>query len=201
MALKRRYKRKLLHRLIIEDENGASIVEFLKFVNMKVVVELISEAWQEISAATLRKSWRKIVPIPPSESSPDQELEMPASEDAKEDFVREFGEIGFSLNEEDVRNWLESDSSDPGFQLMTDDEICSHVMQEELTTNEEEEDDADVQFICPITNSEAAHMGRTSTRGKHIQFVHIKRATCTRSQKTKPVNEANHLNRAISSHT
>lgn len=37
VALKRRYKKILLQRLLIEDENGVSLIDFLKSVNMKVV--------------------------------------------------------------------------------------------------------------------------------------------------------------------
>ena len=63
-SLKIRYKKKLLRRLIIEDDGGKSMVEFLKGVNMRVVVELVHESWNEITGETLRKSWRKIIPIP-----------------------------------------------------------------------------------------------------------------------------------------
>ena len=48
VALKRHYKRKLLRRLVIEDDNGASIPQFLKSIDMKVVVELLSESWNLI---------------------------------------------------------------------------------------------------------------------------------------------------------
>ena len=63
VALKRRYKKKLLRRLLIEDENGVSLIDFLKSLNMKIVTELIAESWGEIKESTLRKSWRNIMPI------------------------------------------------------------------------------------------------------------------------------------------
>ena len=63
VALKRRYKKKLLLRLLIEDENGVSLIDFLKSVNIKIVTELITESWGEIQKSTLHKSWRKIMPI------------------------------------------------------------------------------------------------------------------------------------------
>ena len=72
VALKRRYKRKLLHRLIIEEENGASIVDFFKSVNTTVVVEMTADSWDEIRASTLRKSWRKIVPMQAADPQTDQ---------------------------------------------------------------------------------------------------------------------------------
>ena len=62
-ALKLRYKRKLLRRLLIEDDRGGSIVAFLKSVTMKTVITLIAEAWDEMKPDTFRKSWRKILPM------------------------------------------------------------------------------------------------------------------------------------------
>ena len=59
-SLKRRYKKRLLQRLIIEDDCGTSIV---KGINLKIVMDLVYAAWPEICKDTLRKSWRKIIPI------------------------------------------------------------------------------------------------------------------------------------------
>ncbi len=76
-SLKKRYKKELLQRLIIEDDLGTSIVDFLKGVNLKVVVDLLHLAWTEISKDTLRKSWRKILPITTSTDIPSASLIMP----------------------------------------------------------------------------------------------------------------------------
>ena len=46
-AVKMKYK-KLLRRLIIEDNVGGSIIDFIKSINMKIVVELIAESWNKI---------------------------------------------------------------------------------------------------------------------------------------------------------
>ena len=61
-AVKLRYRKKLLRKLIIEDERGASLVDFIKSVDMKKVAYLAAEAWEEIPPSTLRKSWQKILP-------------------------------------------------------------------------------------------------------------------------------------------
>ena len=60
-ALKLIYRKKLLSRLLIEDDRGESLVDFLKSINMKKV---ITESWKEIKPETIRKSWQKIIPIP-----------------------------------------------------------------------------------------------------------------------------------------
>lgn len=47
-ALLVRYMR-LLQRLIIEDDVGGSIVNFLMSVNIKTVIDLVAESWEELS--------------------------------------------------------------------------------------------------------------------------------------------------------
>ena len=53
-SLKRRYMKKLLRNLVISDENGIGVIAFLKSINMKVVINLITESWKEICASTLK---------------------------------------------------------------------------------------------------------------------------------------------------
>ena len=55
----------MLRTLIIEDDLGTSIVDFIKGVNLRIVVDLVHEAWMETSKDTLRRSWQKILPINP----------------------------------------------------------------------------------------------------------------------------------------
>ena len=160
VALKHCYRKKLLRRLLIEDENSVSLIEFLKSVNMSVVVEMVAESWDEIKASTLRKSWRKIMPIQPS---PDQseDLTVGQEEDGdknvnrdqdEQEFVREFQELGYSMDENEIHTWLNGDSSDPGFQLMTDDEICEHVLSKDLawkmSLNQSRKNQ--IYALCPI---------------------------------------------------
>ena len=63
-ALKRRYKKKLLRGVIIADDRGDSLLDYIKSVNMSTVVQLVTESWDEIEPSTLRKSWQKILPLP-----------------------------------------------------------------------------------------------------------------------------------------
>lgn len=60
-AIKMRYKKKLLRKLIIGDDLGESIVDIIKSVTMKTVTEFVAEAWREIQPITLRRSWQKII--------------------------------------------------------------------------------------------------------------------------------------------
>ena len=45
----------MLRRLLIEDDNGVSVIDFLISVDMKVVVQLFAESWNDIESSTLCK--------------------------------------------------------------------------------------------------------------------------------------------------
>lgn len=172
-ALKRRYKKKLLRKLVIEEENGSDIVNFLKSVNMKVVIDMVAESWDEIEPTTLQKSWRKIIPSQPrAPSSDESSAENPGQNHSEEssdqdqdgteinshEFIPEFQELGFNMDENEVNSWLNSDSNDPGFQIMTDDEICDYVMSEAISADSDEEEEREEHPVCSVSNSAAAHM-------------------------------------------
>jgi len=76
-AVKRRYRRALLQRLLLEDEEGRSITEFCKKINIKDVVYMSAAAWDDISPVTLTRSWRKLLQIKGHSTalSTDQELD------------------------------------------------------------------------------------------------------------------------------
>lgn len=93
VTLKRLYKKKVLRRLLIEEENGASVVDFLKSVDMKVVVDLAAESWDEIEACTLAKSWRKI--LPDLHHAPHEEPEDRYAD--TEEIMHDFRELGYIL--------------------------------------------------------------------------------------------------------
>jgi len=62
-ALKRRYRRHLPHKLLLEDTDGRSMVEFAKSVNLKDVVYMVASAWEDIPASTFKKSWNKLLKV------------------------------------------------------------------------------------------------------------------------------------------
>ena len=180
VALKRRYKKKLLQRLLIEDENGVSLIDFLKSVNMKIVTELIAESWGEIKESTLRKSWRKIMPIQEPAKSEDQTEGQEDGDEDEQEFMHEFQELGYSMDANEISTWLNSDSNDPGFQLMTDDEICDHVLSEQVPDQEDEpEPEEGVSNVCPVSNSMAAHMFEKCLTWLEYQLEVNQYNTCT----------------------
>lgn len=54
-----------------------------------------------------------------------------------------FEQLGFKIDENDITEWLESDSGDSGVQTFTDEEICEMVSSE--PTKDVEEDTTEEQ--------------------------------------------------------
>ena len=72
---------------------------------MKVVVEKIAIAWDEMSPVTIRRSWRKLYPLKPHDVEESLDNEPNNSE-----FLDDFRSLGEHLVETDIAEWLESDS-------------------------------------------------------------------------------------------
>ena len=72
-SLKHRYRKKILEELVLRDNGGVSIIEFLKGINLLKVSEMIAASWDETQPKTLRLSWRKILPLEESEDDQQQE--------------------------------------------------------------------------------------------------------------------------------
>ena len=220
-CLKLLYRKKLLSRLLIEDDRGQSLVDFLKSINMKKVTELITEAWKEVKAETIRKSWQKIIPIPSAPSKKTHPVYLPQSDSVSEvlaglfdlvakdsvndeyeptatsllvqastassssafwwhgirirpalktesstdvtEFKTLFDEIGVSLDEDNISDWLNCDFDiSSGVQIYSDQEICDLVSptNDNPTDADEEDEDQedDEEEKCTVSNSQAAYM-------------------------------------------
>ena len=67
--------------------------------------------------------------------------------------------MGYTIDKNEISTWLNSDSNDPGFQMMTDDEICDHVLSEQVPDLEDEPEPEEVESnVCPVSNSMATHV-------------------------------------------
>ena len=99
------------------------------------------------------------MPIQDPKESEDQTEGQEDGDEDEQEFIHEFQELGYSIDENEISTWLKSDSNDPGFQLMTDDEICDHVLSEQVPDQEDEPEPEEVESdVCPVSNSMAAHM-------------------------------------------
>ncbi len=78
------------------------------------------------------------MPIQEPTKSEDQTEGQEDGDEDEQEFIHEFQELGYSMDENEISTWLNSGSNDPAFQLMTDDEICDHVLSEQVPDQEDE---------------------------------------------------------------
>lgn len=159
-AVKRRYRKALLQRLLLEDQEGRSIIEFCKRINIKDVVYMSAAAWDDIPTSTITKSWRKLLHVQIGEST------TPSTDDV-EDRVRSDCEtllcqLDSNLQDEDINNWLNVDTDDQGYQLLSDEEIVQQVTSqqpEDALEDENEEDEAE-ELDIPSSGEVTAMLDR-----------------------------------------
>ncbi len=125
-SIKRRYKRKILEKLILLDDEGVPILDFLRGINMLQISNIIAVCWDEIPTKTLRLSWRKILP----EGAGDHSIEEEDTSCSNEEFSSLFRALGHDLAQDELTDWLQSDMDDRGYAHLSDDEIVADMTLE-----------------------------------------------------------------------
>lgn len=146
---KRRYKRKLLRHIILEnDSEDKSVPDILKAITMKDVVYWLAAAWQEASNDSLRKAWRNLLP------ELDPMLESEAEDDSDEvgDLVETAATLGAEVQDA-VAEWMTADVNEPGNQTLDDEEIVAEMVASD--GDREESDSEDLVAEAPITPAAA----------------------------------------------
>ena len=160
-TIKMRYKHKLLRKLVIEEEAGMSPKDFIKGIDLRVTADLVGEAWSEVSPTTLQRSWRKIIPDVESADGPVDAPEPPSGE-IQHEVEQMLTTLGSSDPVQAAAEYLEADEGDPGYQLMTDEEICQSVMPQSVSevgeSDAESEDEVQLVHQPAVSHSAAADM-------------------------------------------
>ena len=60
-SLKQHYHKSLLRKLLLLDEEGDSMITFVKKINVKDAIYMTAVAWDDIPSFTLSKSWLKLL--------------------------------------------------------------------------------------------------------------------------------------------
>ncbi|XP_054281171.1 jerky protein homolog-like [Macrosteles quadrilineatus] len=156
-SFKRYYRKALLRMVLLGQEEDKPILQLYKAINMKDAVYMAAEAWDCVKETTLKKAWNKLCPTEAA----------PTPEEPPTQFVSELvGLINQSPEFEDcdqdnIQEWLECDVDDPGYEVMTDDEIIAHV-QENGDDDEEEDYDIDLPNENGPSHDEAFHCLETA---------------------------------------
>ena len=111
-AMKRRYHKALLQKLVLEDQEGRSIIQFVKQINVKDVVYMTAAAWEDIPSLTLTKSWNKLLH---TGNTAEQSTSMVDSGGDSDEMLHLVQQLDSNLETEDVITWINVDSSDGGY--------------------------------------------------------------------------------------
>lgn len=140
-CLKKKYRRRLLQRLLQTTEGEGTIVEFLKNTTMKDVVYWVAESWDDIKTETLKKSWNKILKKENNSCNTTDEHDLVLARLIRKLPGRE------QSNENDVSEWLNSDEQ---FEV-TDDSIVEMLNE---AAEENSDEDVTAETVPVMTHAE-----------------------------------------------
>lgn len=139
-AIKRRYKRKLMLKLVLEDEH-LSFNQRLKNISLKMCLDWLATSWEEISPSTIRNSWNKLIDEFPGFHQVEDSGSTPGEDQDVSDDIRALVDaadklVGKQTNEDDMNRWLNDQvvDSEGNFlcgtsQVYTDEEIIEGVLR------------------------------------------------------------------------
>lgn len=149
-CLKRRYRKKLVSTLLQHEDK--SLIESLKLINIKDVVYMAAQAWDEIPASTLVKSWEKLWPEVANN------LEMSTDDCTTESLLHVLHQLpgGENIEETDLQELVQSDAAIDG-EFYGDEEILHLVQSDNLNPTETLSDDEDQakEQVSKISHSDA----------------------------------------------
>ena len=168
-ALKRRYKKCLLRHIVLENSaSSLTVPDIVKALTIKDAVYWVSQAWEDVSPITVKKSWKKLIPSRDADDNSgdagndSSDAEEVSSSDA---FVGLFQELGYSTDNESwqtPQDWLAEDSTDPGYQLLTDSEIVAEVTRGGDSLDPESDDEVEPQPT--VSHAQAFHAFETALK-------------------------------------
>ncbi|XP_069170795.1 jerky protein homolog-like [Procambarus clarkii] len=114
----------------------------LKNYTIKEAVYNWAKVWSELKESTLKNSWKKLL-TSTVRNEEDEEMDFEGFTDEIHGMFRNAGE---NLERQDVVDWLEQDANDPGYGVMSEDEILQSV-----TGEVDEEDEEGSEEPTPMT--------------------------------------------------
>ena len=148
------------------DNDGKSMIEFVKKIKIKDVIYMVADAWDDIPSLTITKSWNKVLH---SSHLSESEVEISGDSAGSSESTDEIDSCSTLLQQldnnptdEEITEWISADGEDPGHQVFSDEDIIREVTQ----TSTEQNSDADTnemeevleEDIPVITHGKAAEM-------------------------------------------
>ena len=121
----------------------------LETPDLKDACFMLADALDSLTDQNVMNAWKKLWPVAEELRENEQTEEQQQLQTFEEISNLAARLPGFEqCDKNDLHEWLESDIGDPGFQILTNDEIVESVFAEtnnEVLTDEEECDESDIQ--------------------------------------------------------
>jgi len=123
-SFKRKYRLLFLTSLLYTHKNGTNVATHLKTINIKDVIYWVADAYNSITAQTICKCWKQILPAQFFENLA-IDLEQSVADNNLLNNVRQIDDYE-NISEENVQNWIINDkeelSNEEIIKLITSDE-------------------------------------------------------------------------------
>nr|XP_029718308.1 jerky protein homolog-like [Aedes albopictus] len=134
-VVKRKYKRKLMLKLILENED-LKFEDRLKKINLQQCIAWLAAAWDEISTKTIRNSWRKLIDNLPNDAT---DGDATADTEDIKTLVASIDHLaGTTTSDEDIDLWMKDQVYDADYnaewvtsEVFTDEEILLSVLHKD----------------------------------------------------------------------
>lgn len=172
---KRLYRKQLLRRLLLADEHDEeTFLSVYKKINLKDCCYMLVEAWNSVNSRTLMRAWNKLLKRSRGTENDETENEVLNILETITNV-----EIFADCDKQDINEWLHVDTTDPGFQVLTDDEIVQNVIQEENNENEKEQDEE--------MEGESSHEEHGPSHAEAFQALDLAFKWFERQQESDPI--------------
>lgn len=163
VSAKRHYRRRFLDEVMVvledeeekmldEDTRGERTLENLRRYDIKSAIYNWASAWRDVPAKTLENAWSHLLR--------GTEVECNFLGFEVNDFQARFCESGDAVDVDDVREWLDDDGGDPGYQFLSDAEIAA--TSSGYNAREDDADDSDEDENNDASGAETQPIPRLS---------------------------------------
>ena len=164
VSAKRHYRRRFLDEVmvVLEDEEvmldmdtrGKRTLNNLRRYDINSAIYNWAGAWKDVPPKTIENAWSRLLR--------GTEVDYNFHGFEVDDFHARFCESGDAVNVDDVREWLDDDGGDPGYQFLSDNEIAAtssgYITREDDMQDSDDDDSYDTSGADTPTIPRLSHV-------------------------------------------